>query len=77
MNKINLKLIIIFMIVVVTGCAGKSTKSGLDGYSDKEENVQYSDLSGRDTITDSLGMEFIYIDPGTFTMGSPPDETWT
>lgn len=25
-------------------------------------------------ITNSLGMEFVYIQPGTFTMGSPPDE---
>ena len=25
-------------------------------------------------ITNSLGMEFVYIEPGTFIMGSPPDE---
>ncbi len=25
-------------------------------------------------ITNSLGMAFVYIEPGSFIMGSPPDE---
>jgi formylglycine-generating enzyme required for sulfatase activity len=28
----------------------------------------------KDRLTNSIGMEFIYISPGTFIMGSPPDE---
>jgi formylglycine-generating enzyme required for sulfatase activity len=28
----------------------------------------------QDKITNSLGMEFVYISPGSFMMGSPPDE---
>ena len=32
-----------------------------------------SDQHGK-KITNTLGMEFVYIEPGTFTMGSPPDE---
>ena len=28
----------------------------------------------KDRLTNSIGMEFIYIPPGTFIMGSPPDE---
>lgn len=30
--------------------------------------------SGDDTITNSLGMTFVRIEPGTFMMGAPPDE---
>lgn len=74
MNKNNLKLIVIFLVVVVMGCAGNSKQSSLNGYSDKVQNVQALDLSARETIIDSLDMEFVYIEPGTFTMGSSPDE---
>ncbi|MGD9161562.1 MAG: SUMF1/EgtB/PvdO family nonheme iron enzyme [Desulfobacteraceae bacterium] len=74
MNKKNLKLIIIFLLFVVMGCAGNSAKPGLNGYSDNEQDIQSSDQPARETITDSLGMEFVYINPGTFTMGSPQDE---
>ena len=28
----------------------------------------------KDSLTNSIGMEFVYIPPGTFIMGSPPDE---
>ncbi len=31
-------------------------------------------LSVPDTLTNSLGMDFVYIEPGTFMMGSPTDE---
>lgn len=34
-----------------------------------------SPLGTDETISNSLGMEFVYIQPGMFTMGSPPNET--
>lgn len=41
-----------------------------------EAAVAESSARQKDRIINSLGMEFVYIEPGTFTMGSPPSEAW-
>ena len=52
------KLIIPIQILVVVGCLV------FNGYAEQP----------RESITNSLGMEFVLIKPGKFMMGSPEDE---
>jgi formylglycine-generating enzyme required for sulfatase activity len=53
------------------GAIQSYNNSGSSEYS----NIEYFDLSSSDpTFTNSLGMTFVSIPAGTFTMGSPEDE---
>ncbi len=53
--------------------AGEICSDGIDNDCDGSIDSNDSDCT-RDTFTNSVGMEFVYIEPGTFTMGSPSDE---
>jgi formylglycine-generating enzyme required for sulfatase activity len=54
--------------------AGYLFSFGEDYYFDENETKSLQWKSKRGIITNSIGMNFVYIFPGTFIMGSPSDE---
>ncbi|KPA12857.1 serine/threonine protein kinase [Candidatus Magnetomorum sp. HK-1] len=54
--------------------AGYLFSFGEDYYYDENETGTLQWKSKKAMITNSIGMNFVYIHPGTFIMGSPPDE---
>jgi formylglycine-generating enzyme required for sulfatase activity len=58
--------------VSAPGYKSQKKRITLSAGEDKDLSVQ---LSPAKKFTNSLGMEFVYIEPGSFMMGSPSDET--
>lgn len=76
LHCILLVLTISLGLVTIIGTGGSSdssTSNGNDNDIIDNANDKDNDIVGGDIIN-SLGMTFVYIEPGTFMMGSPEDE---
>ncbi len=78
--------VIVLGLVTIIGTGGSSdngSSNGSDNGSENgtangrdsdDDNGNGNGFVGEDTFTNSIGMDFVYIEPGTFIMGSPEDE---
>ena len=74
-NKILGMVVIVSMlsVLIIFGCAGKTKESHMKDTA-KGERAPLIDPSAREVFINSIGMKFVYIAGGNFTMGSPPGE---
>lgn len=72
-HYISLLSIILLGFLTIIGTGGSSDSGSKNSNNNDSQNESDNGITDAD-ITNSLGMTFNYINPGTFIMGSPKDE---